>query len=154
MALVNSNQVVSDSVKPQQERLPFTASHVRLMSELWVRMDALYPFLWTKDNGLSEMDNPKFVTWCRKLQYLSLDQFKRGFENIEEAKAVAAQNNKPCYTPDYASFIGYTRKSADCTASMQAIQARVLPLMITKQLTPEEREYGNSQSAALKGLFG
>jgi hypothetical protein len=36
---------------------------------------------------------------------------------------------------------------------MQAIQARSAPLMITKELSKEERDYGTQQAAALKGLF-
>ena len=123
------------------------------MAELWLRMDILWPNLWRSTYQLATMDNPKFVTWCRKLKHLSLAEFGRGFENVEEAKAAAAQKKEPNYPPDYASFIGHTRRSADVTASMQAIQARSAPLMITKQLTDEEREYGTQQAAALKGLF-
>jgi len=123
------------------------------MAELWLRMDILWPNLWISINQLATMDNPKFVTWCRKLEHLSLAEFGRGFENIEESKAVSAQKKEPNYPPDYASFIGHTRKSADVTASMQAIQARSAPLMITKELSKEERDYGNQQAAALRGLF-
>jgi len=129
------------------------ASHVRIMAELWVRMDVLWPNLWISINQLATMDNPKFVTWCRKLEHLSLSEFGRGFDNIEEAKAVAAQNKETSYPPDYATFIGHTRKSADVTESMQAIQARSAPLMITKQLSESEREYGTQQAELLKGLF-
>ena len=153
----NSNQlalqVMKSSSKQQKKQSPFTASHVRIMAELWLRMDILWPNLWISINQLATMDNPKFVTWCRKLEHLSLAEFGRGFENVEEAKAVAAQKKEPNYPPDYASFIGHTRKSADVTASMQAIQARSAPLMITKELSKEERDYGNQQAAALRGLF-
>lgn len=145
---------MTDSSQQQKKQSPFTANHIRLMAELWLRMDVLWPNLWISTYQLATMENPKFVTWCRKLEHLSLEQFGRGFDNVEEAKAVAAQNGKPCYPPDYATFIGFTRKSADATASIQAIQGKVFPLMITKEITPEEREYGNSQAAALKGLFG
>ena len=144
---------MTNSSKQQKKQSPFTASHVRIMAELWLRMDILWPNLWISINQLATMDNPKFVTWCRKLEHLSLAEFGRGFENIEESKAVAAQKKEPNYPPDYASFIGHTRKSADVTASMQAIQARSAPLMITKELSKEEREYGNQQAAALRGLF-
>ena len=153
----NSNQlalqVMKSSSQQQKKQSPFTASHVRIMAELWLRMDILWPNLWISINQLATMDNPKFVTWCRKLEHLSLAEFGRGFENVEEAKAVAAQKKEPNYPPDYASFIGHTRKSADATASMQAIQARDFPLMITKELSKEERDYGNQQAAALRGLF-
>ncbi len=153
----NSNQlalqVMKSSSQQQKKQSPFTASHVRIMAELWLRMDILWPNLWISINQLATMDNPKFVTWCRKLEHLSLAEFGRGFENIEESKAVAAQKKEPNYPPDYASFIGHTRKSADVTASMQAIQARSAPLMITKELSKEERDYGNQQAAALRGLF-
>jgi len=144
---------MTNSSKQQKKQSPFTASHVRIMAELWLRMDILWPNLWISINQLATMDNPKFVTWCRKLEHLSLAEFGRGFENIEESKAVAAQKKEPNYPPDYASFIGHTRKSADVTASMQAIQARSAPLMITKELSKEERDYGNQQAAALRGLF-
>ena len=157
MAMANSNQlalqVMNNSSKQQKKQSPFMASHVRIMAELWVRMDVLWPNLWISINQLATMDNPKFVTWCRKLEHLSLSEFGRGFDNIEEAKAVAAQNKETSYPPDYATFIGHTRKSADVTASMQAIQARSAPLMITKQLSESEREYGTQQAEALKGLF-
>ena len=144
---------MKSSSQQQKKQSPFTASHVRIMAELWLRMDILWPNLWISINQLARMDNPKFVTWCRKLEHLSLAEFGRGFENIEESKAVAAQKKEPNYPPDYASFIGHTRKSADVTASMQAIQARSAPLMITKELSKEERDYGNQQAAALRGLF-
>ena len=144
---------MTNSSKQQKKQSPFTASHVRIMAELWLRMDILWPNLWISINQLATMDNPKFVTWCRKLEHLSLAEFGRGFENIEESKAVAAQKKEPNYPPDYATFIGHTRKSADVTASMQAIQARSTPLMITKELSKEERDYGNQQAAALRGLF-
>jgi len=144
---------MKSSSQQQKKQSPFTASHVRIMAELWLRMDILWPNLWISINQLATMDNPKFVTWCRKLEHLSLAEFGRGFENIEESKAVAAQKKEPNYPPDYASFIGHTRKSADVTASMQAIQARSAPLMITKELSKEERDYGNQQAAALRGLF-
>jgi hypothetical protein len=150
MGLTNSNQlalqVMTNSSQQQKKQSPFTASHVRIMDILW-------PNLWISINQLATMDNPRFVTWCRKLEHLSLAEFGRGFENVEEIKAVAAQKKETSYPPDYATFIGHTRKSADVTASMQAIQARSAPLLITKQLTDEEREYGTQQAAALKGLF-
>ena len=153
----NSNQlalqVMRNSSQQQKKQSPFTASHVRIMAELWLRMDILWPNLWISINQLATMDNPRFVTWCRKLEHLSLAEFGRGFENVEEIKAVAAQKKETSYPPDYATFIGHTRRSADVTASMQAIQARSAPLMITKQLTDEERDYGKEQSAILKGLF-
>ena len=144
---------MTNSSKQQKKQSEFTASHVRLMAELWLRMDILWPNLWRSTYQLATMDNPKFVTWCRKLEHLSLAEFGRGFENVEEAKAVAAQKKEQNYPPDYASFIGHTRRSADVTASMQAIQARSAPLMITKELSKEERDYGTQQAAALKGLF-
>ena len=157
MALINSNQlagqVLINNSQPQKKQSEFTASHIRIMAELWVRMDTLWPNLWNSTNKLAVMDNPRFVTWCRKLENLSLEQFARGFKNVEEIKSISAQKKESSFPPDYATFIGHTRKSADATASMQAIQARDFPLMITKELSKEEREYGNQQSEALKGLF-
>ena len=117
-------------------------------------MEDLFNNQWSVSNGMSEMSNHRFVTWCGKLAGLGVNDFARGFENLEEAKAVAAQEKKHFFPPDYASFIGYTRKSADVTASMQAIQARSTPVMITKQLTQKERDYGYESAAALLNLFG
>jgi len=124
------------------------------MAELWVRMEDLFNNQWSASNGMASLSNHRFETWCRKLVGLSLEEFGRGFENLEEAKASAAQEKKSFFPPDYATFIGYTRKPADAVAAQQARQSDTRPLMITRQPTEAEREFGNQQSAALKGLFG
>ena len=123
------------------------------MAELWVRMEDLFPNQWTSGNGFADLANHRFSTWCRKLANLSMEEFARGFDHLEQAKATAAQEKRPFFPPSYADFIGYTRPSNDATSAQQARQADTGVLKLTKKPTEEELAYGQKQGAALKGLF-
>ena len=123
------------------------------MAELWVRMEDLFPNQWTSGNGFADLANHRFSTWCRKLANLSIEEFGRGFDNLEDAKASAAQEKRPFFPPSYADFLGYTRRSTDAIAAQQAAQADSGVLKLTKKPTEEELAYGQEQGKALKGLF-
>jgi len=125
------------------------------MAELWVRMEDLFPNLWVSSNGLPELTNGKFETWCRKLKDLSLDDFGKAFASLEAAIEVSVQKGLKLFPPSYAEFRGYSKGPAhDAIAAQQARQSDTRPLMITRQPTEAEREFGLEQSTALKGLFG
>ena len=118
-------------------------------------MEDLFPNLWVSSNGMPELTNGKFETWCRKLADLSLDNFGKAFAGLETAIELGTQKGKKVFPPSYAEFRGYSKGPAhDAITAQQARQADTRPLMITRQPTEAEREFGNQQSAALKGLFG
>ena len=158
MALINSNQVVAqvqtDSEQPHNNSSIHSKAHIRIMAELWVRMEELFPNLWTNTNGLPSLTNGKFETWSRKLVDLSMDDFGKAFKNLEANIEYAVQRKEKIWPPSYAEFRGHSKGPAhDAITAQQARQSDTTPLMITKELTQQEREYGNSQSTALKGLF-
>jgi len=125
------------------------------MAELWVRMEELFPNLWSNTNGMPVLTNGKFETWSRKLSDLTMDDFGKAFTNLEASIEAAVQRKEKIWPPSYAEFRGHSKGPAhDAITAQQARQAEGMPLMITKELTAEEREYGNSQASALKGLFG
>jgi hypothetical protein len=124
------------------------------MAELWVRMETLFKELWSSRYGVPSLENKEFVTWSKKLSKLTAKEFGVGFDTLEEEVAKAVQRKQKTYTPSYAEFIGYSRGPAqDAITAQQARQSEYKPLMITKQLTDDERDLCNQQSEALKRLF-
>ena len=94
------------------------------MLELWVRMEDLFPNLWSATNGLAQLENKKFETWCRKLTDLSLEDFGRAFSRLEDEIAAARNTGQKIYPPSYAEFLGLTRaKPGDAITAQQAAQA-------------------------------
>tara|TARA_R110000868_G_C10813409_1_gene758042 strand:+ start:825 stop:1202 length:378 start_codon:yes stop_codon:yes gene_type:complete len=125
------------------------------MAELWVRMEELFPNLWVNTNGMPSLTNGKFETWSRKLSDLSMDDFGKAFNNLESHIEAAVHRKEKVWPPSYAEFRGHSKGPAhDAITAQQARQSDSRPLMIAKQQTNEEREYGKQQANLLKGLFG
>ena len=158
MGLTNSNQVAlqvqTECEQPQMNSSNHSTKHTRIMAELWVRMEELFPNLWVSVNGLPSLTNGKFETWSRKLSDLTMDDFGKAFANLEQHIEASVQRKEKVYPPSYAEFKGHIKGLAyDAITAQQARQSDSTPLMITKELSAEERSYGNEQSAALRGLF-
>ena len=159
MALINSNQVAlqvqTECEQPQMNSSNHSTKHTRIMAELWVRMEELFPNLWVSVNGLPSLTNGKFETWSRKLADFTVDDFGKAFANLEQHIEASVQRKEKVYPPSYAEFKGHSQGPAyDAITAQQARQSDTTPLMITKELSAEEREYGNQQAAALRGMFG
>jgi hypothetical protein len=118
-------------------------------------MEELFPNLWVNTNGMPSLTNGKFETWCRKLSDLTLNDFAKAFKNLESHIEAAVQRKEKVYPPSYAEFRGHSKGPAhDAITAQQARQSDTTPLMITKQLTEAERQFGNEQLAGLVGMFG
>ena len=110
-------------------------------------MTDLFGHKWTSNHDFSDNGS-----WSSFLEDLSGQQFKAGIDAMKDW----TESWPPAATDFRNMCLGRARggEEQNMISNQQAIHARSAPLMITKQLTQEEREYGNSQAAALKGLFG
>ena len=127
---------------------------MKLTAELWVRMEVLFKDLWGKRYGVPSRANEDFLMWSRKLSTLNTEDFGRAFDALEEEISLSIEAKKKVYPPSYAEFIGYSRPAAKCAiTAQQARQSKAGPLMITKQATVEEIEYGKEQMNNLMGMF-
>jgi len=110
-------------------------------------MTDLFGHKWTSSHDFSDNGS-----WSSFLDDLNGQQFKKGIDALKDW----TESWPPTATDFRNMCLGRARGGEEqhMIASQQARQAEGLPLMITKEITPEEREYGNSQAAALKGLFG
>jgi len=98
------------------------------------------------------MDYADDGTWASFLDDLSGQQFKAGIDSLKDWT-----ESWPPTASDFRNMcLGRARggEEQNMIANQQARQADSKPLMITKQLTDEEREYGKEQSAALMKMFG
>jgi hypothetical protein len=158
MAIAQANsltkQVQTECTMQQGSSSTPSNSSMKLTAELWVRMEVLFKDLWGKRYGVPSRTNEDFVTWSRKLAALTTEDFGRAFDALEEEISKSVKAKKKVYPPSYAEFIGYSRPAAKCAiAAQQARQSEARPLMITKQATAEEMEYGKEQMNNLKGMF-
>ena len=110
-------------------------------------MTDLFGHKWTSSHDYADNGS-----WAAFLDDLSGQQFKAGIDALKDW----TESWPPAATDFRNMCLGRARggEEQNMIASQQARQAEARPLMITKELTDEEREYGLEQSTALKGLFG
>jgi len=118
----------------------------RLIDRLWEVMTDLFGHKWTSSHDFSDNGS-----WTSFLEDLNGKQFKAGIDALQDW----TESWPPTATDFRNMCLGRARggEEQNMISNQQAIQARSAPLMITKQLSKEEREYGKEQSAILKGLF-
>ena len=118
----------------------------RLIDRLWEVMTDLFGHKWTSSHDFSDNGS-----WTSFLEDLNGKQFKAGIDAMKDW----TESWPPTATDFRNMCLGRARggEEQNMISNQQAIQARSAPLMITKQLSNEEREYGKEQSAILKGLF-
>jgi len=110
-------------------------------------MSDLFGHKWTSSHDYA--DNGSWATFLDDLTTL---QFKAGIDALREWTGAW-----PPSATDFRNMcLGRSTggEEQNTIAGMQAIQRREFPLMITKQPTQEERDYGTEQLAGLMGLFG
>ena len=97
------------------------------------------------------MDYADDGTWASFLDDLSGQQFKAGIDSLKDWT-----ESWPPTASDFRNMcLGRARggEEQNTIAGQQAIQGKAFPLMITKQPTQEERDYGEQQLQGLMGLF-
>ena len=130
----------------QNDRHNATELNERLIDRLWEVMTDLFGHKWTSSHDFSDNGS-----WTSFLEDLNGKQFKAGIDAMKDW----TESWPPTATDFRNMCLGRARggEEQNMISNQQAIQARSAPLMITKQLSNEEREYGKEQSAILKGLF-
>jgi hypothetical protein len=120
--------------------------NVRLIERLWEVMSDLFGHKWTSSHDYTDNGS-----WATFLDDLTATQFKAGIDALRDW----TEAWPPSATDFRNMCLGRARgnEEQNTIAGQQAIQAKALPLMITKQPTQEERKYGNEQLAGLMGLF-
>ena len=118
----------------------------RLIDRLWEVMTDLFGHKWTSSHDFSDNGS-----WTSFLEDLNGKQFKAGIDALKDW----TESWPPTATDFRNMCLGRARggEEQNMISSQQAIQARSAPLLITKQLTDEDIEFGKQQSEALKGLF-
>ena len=118
----------------------------RLIDRLWEVMADLFGHKWTSSHDFSDNGS-----WTSFLEDLNGKQFKTGIDALKDW----TESWPPTATDFRNMCLGRARggEEQNMISSQQAIQARSAPLLITKQLTDEDIEFGKQQSEALKGLF-
>lgn len=122
------------------------------MAALWARMGDLFGSKWSAKSGDIVDDQgaytQTFLLWCRKLEGLTGNEFKRGFDMLEERAKRAGQLGDEYWPPSYAEFVGL------CTANWQtAAHKRFFdePLALEDKTTIELRKArGREQMAKLR----
>ena len=118
----------------------------RLIDRLWEVMTDLFGHKWTSSHDFSDNGS-----WTSFLEDLNGKQFKAGIDAMKDW----TESWPPTATDFRNMCLGRARggEEQNMISNQQAIQARSAPLMLTKQLSNEDREYGKEQSEILKGLF-
>lgn len=87
-----------------------------LVNAVWQRMTDIFGSAWHRDQG--PRLNPKnqneytgrFLTWCKKLEHLTDDEFACAFKHIEwKVRESARLGEKDVYAPSYPAFIGFAK---------------------------------------------
>ena len=130
----------------QQNKHSATELNERLIDRLWEVMTDLFGHKWTSSHDFSDNGS-----WTSFLEDLNGKQFKAGIDALKDW----TESWPPTATDFRNMCLGRARggEEQNMISNQQAIQARSAPLLITKQLTDEDIEFGKQQSAALKGLF-
>jgi hypothetical protein len=90
-----------------------------------------------------------FLLWCRKLEHLTDDDFRRGFEQIEFLVKEAARQGDEIWPPSYAGFLGYCEKPHG-TQAHKYFPRTGLP---DKTAREREREIGRNEVKKLQSMF-
>ena len=130
----------------QQNKHSATELNERLIDRLWEVMTDLFGHKWTSSHDFSDNGS-----WTSFLEDLNGKQFKAGIDALKDW----TESWPPTATDFRNMCLGRARggEEQNMIAAQQARQAEGEPLLITKQLTDEDIEFGKEQSAALKGLF-
>jgi len=118
----------------------------RLIDRLWEVMTDLFGHKWTSSHDFSDNGS-----WTSFLEDLNGKQFKAGIDALKDW----TESWPPTATDFRNMCLGRARggEEQNMISNQQAIQARSAPLLITKQLSDEDIEFGKEQAAALRGLF-
>ena len=130
----------------QNDRHSATELNERLIDRLWEVMTDLFGHKWTSSHDFSDNGS-----WTSFLKDLNGNQFKAGIDALKDW----TESWPPTATDFRNMCLGRARggEEQNMIANQQARQSDSRPLLITKQQTNEEREYGTQQAEALKGLF-
>jgi len=109
-------------------------------------MTDLFGHKWTSSHDFSDNGS-----WTSFLEDLNGKQFKAGIDALKDW----TESWPPTATDFRNMCLGRARggEEQNMISNQQAIQARLVPLLITKQLSDEDIEFGKEQAAALRGLF-
>ena len=130
----------------QQNKHSATELNERLIDRLWEVMTDLFGHKWTSSHDFSDNGS-----WTSFLEDLNGKQFKAGLDALKDW----TESWPPTATDFRNMCLGRARggEEQNMISNQQAIQARSAPLLITKQLSDEDIEFGKEQAAALRGLF-
>ena len=130
----------------QQNKHSATELNERLIDRLWEVMTDLFGHKWTSSHDFSDNGS-----WTSFLEDLNGKQFKAGIDALKDW----TESWPPTATDFRNMCLGRARggEEQNMISNQQAIQARSAPLLITKQLSDEDIEFGKEQAAALRGLF-
>lgn len=124
-------------------------------------MDQLYGQKWRNQegdritekrigNGVIEKDSSyRFKTWCNKLNHLTDDQFKKGFERIEFNVKSSAAEGKESWPPSYAEFIGL----CEDMPGYQAHKYFIPKLPVSDEIKSRRRSIGELEIEKMKSMF-
>lgn len=91
------------------------------------------------------MYGDQFALWCRKLNHLTDDQFRRGMERVEYNVREAAKLGEKSWPPNYLEFSGYCER----LPGEQAWRRYARRLPEPKSLRQKRRERGMAECAKI-----
>ena len=113
----------------------------------------MYGHKWASQEGPRRDEKnsytANFLLWCRKLEHLSDEDFKRGFDQIEYLVRDAARQGDEIWPPSYAGFIGYCERPFGAKAHKPFKQLALQD----KTAVEAARAEGKKQLDHLKSLF-
>ena len=127
---------------------------IKLVSALWARMSQLYRHKWDTSEGriLDDQGNYSdgFLLWCRKTESLTHDEWRRGFDVLEQEIREAERSGDNLWPPSYPAFI------EKCQSRINAKMYKVFPatLQLEDKTTKEKRkEQGRQECQKLLSMF-
>lgn len=117
--VANENYHYQNDQSSRQGRYCPSSRQVEIVVALFDRMCQLFGNRWTSVEGEKMVDGKftsNFLFWCRKTEGLEYEDWKRGFDRLEQSVILDASKGVTRWPPSYAEFIGLCRESKELAA--------------------------------------
>jgi len=127
---------------------------------MWERMTQLFSHKWLSTEGEAEKapgrPSDNFLFWCQKTDALTAEQWRRGFQVLEQKVREAARQGEDMWPPSYAAFLGMCDEPEG--QHKKALHQFVTPYFVANSLEDlskkeEAQKLGEQTLDTLKTLF-
>jgi len=100
--------------------------------------------------GKQKILTDNFTLWCKKLNHLTDEEFKRGVDQVEYNIREAAKFADDIWPPSYAAFLGYCEKPH----GHQAYKSfKPVPRITDKNMINRRKKAGRLELGKMRSMF-